>query len=486
LKDNRAKYYPHLIVVIAILTVVLFGHGTLRLTSGERGFATHSLPRKASVEIVQFTAASRLASGDGMTLTEETAQFPEAVEGKNAMVPECSPFYISLLSLPAGWASRLTPAPENIKVSSDMGETNANRERNYINYDHRYKLTVIFFQTPFLILLLLYFFTASARFIPDAGARFWATMGLCFGTLLYPFALTVNPILPAASLLLCAIHHSLSFAESRKPIDGIAAGLYAGSAFAFNHLVYIPIIALLVFFIIRLKEPERLLSFIGGLVPGIAAFVFAHIAVFDDPLPAVYHQSGGETGLLVVWKYFAWSILGYNGAFWMAPVITIALVYLLARKTVSDDNAHVLGKALGIAALVLFMAFSIESVFTYHKVAHPTTGEVVANAYIAERSASPQLEVEFAGFPASVSFQTKVFGGVPFALLGPCLYLFFAGMFLGTGAWRITAMILLRAGIFIGIFAAYSPFGARFFPLIENIHLLGMDLALRFPRESIF
>jgi len=336
------------------------------------------------------------------------------------------------------------------------------------------------------VLLLLYFYIASARFIPGAGTRFWAALGLCFATLVYPFALTVNPILPAAALLLCAAHHTLLFADSRKAVDGIAAGLFAGSAFAFNHLVYIPVIALLVFLIIILKEPERLLSFIGGLAPGVAAFAFSHIAVFGDALPAAYHQGGGDTGLPIVWKYFVWSILGYNGAFWMSPVIGIALIYLLARKTASGDGPAVLGKTLGIAALVLLLTFSIESVFTYHPVANPETGELLGNAFLVERTASPQLDVDFAGFPASVGFRTKVFGGVPFALLGPCLYLFFTGVFLSTGLWRTIAMILIRVGIFIGIFAAYSPFGARFFPLAENIHLLGMDLALMFPRESIF
>ncbi len=439
----------------------------------------------SSIEVLYFTAASQRSSGGGFILSDEFSLFPETVEAKNGNVPTCSPIFLSLLSIPAGWASRITPPVDEIEVSSDLEAEEAGYTRAFTNYFSRYKLTVIFFQTPFLVLLLLMFYTASRRFVADANQRFWLTLGLCFGTLAYPFALTLNPILPAAALLLCGIHYTWVFSESKNASDGIGAGLFLGVAFAMHHLAYVPIVAMLIILAVKLREPERLLPFIGGLVPGVAVFIVAHVAVFGDPLPAIYHRGGGESGIVLIWQHLVWSLLGYNGALWMAPVTALALVYSLTGKTGSDTGAS-FRKVIGLTTCVLILAVTLESIYTFEPLQDPDSGSMITNAYMAQRTPSPQVAMNPAGFPLSVALYTKIFGGEALALIGPCLFLMFSGMFIAPGTWRGWGMVLIRAGIFIGILAAYNPLGGRWFPLVENLHLLGMDIALRFPRESIF
>ena len=156
LEDSRSKYHIVTLTVVALLTVVLFGHGDLFI-GGTQNFTGRRIPRSSSVEAVQFNAASQFAAEKRLTLTGDLAQFPETVPGKSGMVPACSPAYLALLSIPAGWASAFTPAPEDIKVSAALEAEKAGWEKNYLNYSRRYKLTVIFFQGPFLILLLLFF-----------------------------------------------------------------------------------------------------------------------------------------------------------------------------------------------------------------------------------------------------------------------------------------------------------------------------------------
>jgi hypothetical protein len=181
LQPKPAKYYPTILALVAVATVILFGHGTLSLSGTH--FKGRTIPDSSSVEMVQFAAANRFASGQGLALTGDMARFPEMVVSKSGMVPACSPAYIALLSIPARWAANLTPKPEAIRVSSQLEAEKANWERNYLNYTYRYKLTVIFFQGPFLLLLLLFFYAASKRFLPDTTSRLWLTLGLCFGTL---------------------------------------------------------------------------------------------------------------------------------------------------------------------------------------------------------------------------------------------------------------------------------------------------------------
>lgn len=471
--------------VIAIIVVVIFAHGRIYFGGESPGLPTQTLPRMSSIEVLYFTAATQRSSGGGIVLGEEFSLFPETVKSKNGNVPACSPIYLSLLSIPAGWASKLTPPPEEINVSSNLPADQAAWARVYTNYLSRYKLTTIFFQAPFLILLLLMFYTASARLVADAGHRFWITLGLCFGTLAYPFALTLNPILPSAALLLCGLHYVWVFSEKKNPSDGITAGLFVGAAFAMHHLIYVPAVAMLILLVIKLREPERLLPFIGGLVPGVAVFIIAHMAIFGDPLPAIYHRGGGESGIILIWQHLVWSLLGYNGALWMAPATALALIYSLAAKA-GSNNASLIRKVIGISACVLILAVTLEAVFTFQPLQDPETGAMITDAYTAERSPSPQFDIGIAGFPMSVAFYAKVFGGEALALIGPCLFLMLSGIFVTRGAWCVWGLILIRAGIFIGIFAAYSPLGGRWFPLVENIHLLGIDLALKFPRESIF
>jgi hypothetical protein len=435
--------------------------------------------------MVQFAAANRFASGQGLALTGDMARFPEMVVSKSGMVPACSPAYIALLSIPARWAANLTPKPEAIRVSSQLEAEKANWERNYLNYTYRYKLTVIFFQGPFLLLLLLFFYAASKRFLPDTTSRLWLTLGLCFGTLTYPFALTINPIFPAAVLSLCGFHYLLNFSEKAEVPDGVAAGLFIGAAFFLNHLAYIPAVVMIVAVAIKLREPERLLPIIGGLVPGVAVFIISHILVFGDPLPAIYHRGGGQIGILVIWKHLIWSIFGYNGALWMAPATALALVYALVSGK-RNGGLRILTLGLGIAACLLILAVALEDVYTFAPLVDPSNDKSFDDAYTAERTASPQLEVNVTGFPMSVKFHTMIFGGEALALMGPSLFLLFAGLFGKTGYWTGIAWVLLRIGIFIGVFAAYNPLGGRIFPLVENIHLLGYEIALRIPREAIF
>jgi len=484
LQHNLTKYYPLLLVLVAVGTVALFGHGTLSLR-GAGHFKGRNIPDSSSVEMVQFAAANRFASGQGLALTGDMAQFPETVACKSGMVPAYSPAYIALLSIPARWADRLTPKPDEIRVSSQLEAEKANWEREYLNYTRRYKLTVIFFQGPFLVLLLLFFYAASHRVLPDPASRLWLTLGLCFGTLAYPFALTVNPIFPAAVLLLCGFHYLLNFSEKPEVSDGVAAGLFIGAAFFLNHLAYIPAVVMIVAVAIKLREPERLLPIIGGLVPGVAVFIIAHILVFGDPLPAIYHRGGAQSGMLVIWKHLIWSILGYNGALWMAPATAFALVYALASGK-GNGGLRTLSLALGIAACLLLLAAALEDVYTFAPLVDPSNDKSFEDVYSAERAASPQLEVNVVGFPMSVKFHTMIFGGEALALMGPSLFLLFGGVFGKRGYWGGIGSVLLRIGIFIGVFAAFGPFGGRIFPLIENIHLFAYEIALRIPREAIF
>jgi hypothetical protein len=485
LTDKRSRYHYVILTVIAIILVVIFAHGRVYFGGESPGLPEQTLPRMSSIEVLYFTTATQRSSGGGLALGEEFSVFPETVKAKNGVVPACSPIYLSLLSIPAGWASNLTPPAEEIQVSSNLEADQAIAARAYANYISRYKLTTIFFQTPFLILLLLMFYTASARFVTDAGHRFLLTLGLCFATLTFPFATALNPILPAAALLFTGLHYLWTFSENKNASDGITAGLFIGAAFAMHHLVYVPAVALLIFLVMKLREPERLLPFIGGLVPGVAIFVFANISVFGDPLPAVYHRGGGESGIVLIWQHFIWSLLGYNGALWMAPLTALALIYSLTAKA-GSENGLLIRKVIGITACVLLLAVSLEAVFTFRPLEYPATGDMIVDAYTAERTLPPEQDLGFAGFPLTVVFYTKVFGGEALALIGPCLFLMFCGVFITPGNWCKWATVLARAGIFLGIFAAYNPLGGKWFPLVENIYLLGMELALKFPRESIF
>ena len=170
----------------------------------------------------------------------------------------------------------------------------------------------------------------------------------------------------------------------------------------------------------------------------------------------------------------------------MAPATALALVYTFASKKNVDKTGLLFSRAIGIAACLLILAAALESVFTFAPLVDPDTKARYEDAYSATRAASPQLQVDVAGFPLLVAFHTMLFGGEAFAIIGPCLLLMAAGIFNREGAWKAAGGLMLRLGIFIGIFAAVNPLGARIFPLAENMYLLGYNLSLRFPREAIF
>ena len=151
LEDSRGKYHIIIITIVAVITVVVFAHGRWSLYGDVPAFTEYDLPRSSSIELVQYVAASQVGSGSGFNLPVEVSQFPETVPAKNGIAPAFSPVCISLLSIPAALASRLTPPPAAIEVSSDVGAAKAEWQRNYINFSRRCKLTTIFFQTPFLL-----------------------------------------------------------------------------------------------------------------------------------------------------------------------------------------------------------------------------------------------------------------------------------------------------------------------------------------------
>ena len=421
-----------------------------------------------------------------MYLKGEFIDFPETVGAKKGVVPATTPAYLALLSFPAGLAKKIAPSFEEIKVSRDLEPEEAVWEKNFINYFTRYKWTVFFFQTPFLILLLLYFYHAATKFIPETNTRFWLTLGLCFGTLVWPFALALNPIFPAATLLFCGLHHLFIFSENGKAPEGIAAGLFIGSALIFHHLVYIPAVVLLIALALRLKEPEKLLSFIGGILPGLLVFAISHYAIFGDPLPAIYHRGGGERSMLLIWKYIAWSLFGLNGAIWMAPVAMLSLLSLVVVRNSVQESDRSVKIGLAIAAGLLFLVTSLEAVLTFSPLMDPDTGNLIKNAYDAALVPSPVLQLNVAGFDMSIGFHTMLFGGESMALIGPCLFLAASTLFISPNSWGVVGRILLRIGVLLGILAAYNPLGSRIFPIAESIHLIGYDLALKFPREAIF
>lgn len=223
-------------------------------------------------------------------------------------------------------------------------------------------LTFLLVGLPAALGVALFDRALAGRPSPD---RALLTVGLAAGTLVFSFAGTLNPHVPAATLVLAA---ALATRAGRP----LSAGLAIGVAVAVDLLPglgFVPFVALALAFE-KDGRSARLLRFAAGLVPGFAGLLATNVATtgsWRTPklMPGAVDLSAqagpSVAGVLLPdsWLYPVELLLGSHGLFVVSPILLLGAAGLWRATRSEAPRERRFWRAMAAAMVAQFLGHAL-------------------------------------------------------------------------------------------------------------------------------
>lgn len=235
-----------------------------------------------------------------------------------------------------------------------------------------YILTLLFSGGSFIAAVWLIYAAAKIH-THNSYHAFFLAISMAFGTLLFPYALTINNHIVAAALVSGMWYMIIRRRRGASPVVAFFAGIFSGGA-AIVDVIAGSIAAAWagVYFLFLKRDREGAIWFTAGLIPPVFFHSFLNISAVNTVLPAYFHKAwsvfpgsywGGEkTAIDAVqhprWLYAFNALVGTHGIFLYTPLLFLSVWSAVrAWRKKKEERDIILLIAGACVSVILFIIF---------------------------------------------------------------------------------------------------------------------------------